>query len=305
MALQANKKILVALDGSSQSFETIKYIGGVKLFKQEHIELVLYTVYNAMPQAYRDLGKDPQFAKVYSEVLHWEHNEKKRCEGFLEQAQVALRDAGIPASQVKVKLRKKKVGIARDIIKEAHDGYSAVMIGRRGGGLIKDIHLGSVAVKLISALTDVPLCVVGQDVPVTGKILMALDISDYARRVVDFAAATLVPHDYHLRLFHAIRSETSLPPEAEELLRSEVQSHLLHLREGLITAGVQPDLVTIRILTGIRSRAEAVIEEAVREGIGTIMMGRSGIHKISDFFIGRVSNKVIQMAKKQAVWIIT
>ncbi len=304
MAVQAGRKILVALDGSKQSFETIKYIGGVDLFHKEDIQLVLFTVYNAMPQAYRDLGKDPQFAKSFGEVQRWEIGEKKRCEAFMQRAQAALIGAGIHPSRVKCVLRKKKIGIARDIIKEAHNGYSAVMIGRRGSGLMKGMHLGSVAVKLIGALTDVPLAVVGRDVPITGKILMALDLSPYAGRVADFAALNLAAQSYRLHLFHVIRSEEMLPLEVEEMLRGEVQSALETIRERLIAAGMAPEMISRRIVTGRRSRALSIIEEAEQEGIGTIMMGRKGVHTISDFFIGRVSNKVAQMAKKQAVWII-
>jgi nucleotide-binding universal stress UspA family protein len=304
MAAQANKRLLVALDGSRQSFETIKYISGVALFHQEDIDLVLFTVYNAMPQAYRDLGKDPQFAKSFSEVQRWELNEKRRCEIFLERAQAALIGAGLHPSRIKCVLRKKKVGIARDIVKEARSGYNAVMIGRKGSGLMKGANLGSVAVKLITALTDIPLAVVGRDVPITGKILMAIDLSTYARQVADFAALNLSALNYQLHLFHAIRSEESLPPEVEEMLRDEIRSALEEIRDRLIKAGVSPDLITSRIVTGRRSRAMAIIEESEHEGIGTIMVGRKGINKISDFFIGRVSNKVIQMAKKQAVWIV-
>ncbi len=305
MAAQTSKKLLIALDGSKQSFETIKYVSSVDLFHQDGFHFVLFTVYNAMPQAYRDLGKDPQFAKSFGEVQRWEIGEKKRCEAFLEHAQAALIGAGAHPSRVKCVLRKKKVGIARDIIKEAHGGYSAVMIGRRGSGLMKGLSLGSVAVKLIGALTDIPLAVVGRDVPITGNILMPIDLSVYTARLADFAASKLAAQAYRLSLFHVIRSEDFLTAEVEEMLRAEILSAMENVRERLIKAGMSPDRVSSRIVTGRRSRAMAIIEEAESEGIGTIMMGRKGMHTFSDFFIGRVSNKVVQMGKKQAVWIIS
>ena len=63
--------------------------------------------------------------------------------------------------------------------------------------------------------------------------------------------------------------------------------------------------VEIKLRTGMGSRAGAIIEQAKLGGYGTIVLGRRGLSKIPEFFIGRVSNKVIQMAKERAVWIVT
>jgi len=35
------------------------------------------------------------------------------------------------------------------------------------------------------------------------------------------------------------------------------------------------------------------------------MTGRRGLNKIAEFFMGRVSNKIVQMARFNAVWVIT
>jgi nucleotide-binding universal stress UspA family protein len=301
----ADKRILVALDGSKRSFETIKYIAGVELFRKSDFRFTLFTVLNTMPQAYRDLGKDPQFAKSYSDVQRWELAQRKRLETFLEEARAALESSGIEGSRIECRLHNKQVGVARDIIKEAHQNYRAVMIGRKGSGLLKGVNLGSVATKLLTALTDIPVAIVGRDVPITGKVLLPLDLSDYGKRVADFAAANLAGRDYRVHLFHAIRSEDSLPDEVEEMLRKEVKVGLDAIGERLKKGGMPAGRITARIVTGRRSRAEAIIEEAKRESIGTIMMGRKGVHKIADFIIGRVSNKVVQMAAKHAVWIVS
>jgi hypothetical protein len=46
------------------------------------------------------------------------------------------------------------------------------------------------------------------------------------------------------------------------------------------------------------------MEEATKGGYGTIVVGRRGVSKVYEFLMGRVSNKVIQMAKDQAVWVV-
>ena len=73
----------------------------------------------------------------------------------------------------------------------------------------------------------------------------------------------------------------------------------------LIRAGFIPGRVTTKLITKVGSRARAIIEEAEQGGYGTIVMGRRGMSVIEEFFMGRVSNKVIHLAKEKAVWIVT
>ncbi len=59
------------------------------------------------------------------------------------------------------------------------------------------------------------------------------------------------------------------------------------------------------MITGVSSRAGAIVEEAKRGGCGTIVMGRRGLSKVEEFFMGRVSNKVINLARDMAVWLVS
>ena len=54
-----------------------------------------------------------------------------------------------------------------------------------------------------------------------------------------------------------------------------------------------------KIITGVYSRAKAIVEEARLGNYGTIVVGRRGLSKVQEFFIGRGSNQVIQLAKKK------
>lgn len=304
MAIEKSKKILVALDGSPRSFEAVRYIAAVPLFRQDKVRFSLFTVYNAMPKCYRDLGREPQFGKAFSEVKRWELQKKKKYEAFLQKAKNALIEAGIDSSRVECLLRKKQIGIARDIIKEARSGYDALMIGRKGSGMMKGLNLGSVAAKILAAITDMPLAIVGRHVPVTEKILIPTDGSECAANAVAFAGINLADRQYRIHLFHVIRECKDLDAETEAVLKKEIGAMLDKARDRLIESGISGDLISSEIVAGKRSRAEAILEEAKNQNIGTIVMGRKGISKIGDFFIGRVINKVVQMARFNAVWII-
>jgi len=71
----------------------------------------------------------------------------------MEGARRLLLNAGIDADAVKVKIQNRKKGFARDIIREAKNGYDAVITRRRGMTGMRGIVLGSVATKLVEKLS--------------------------------------------------------------------------------------------------------------------------------------------------------
>jgi nucleotide-binding universal stress UspA family protein len=70
-------------------------------------------------------------------------------------------------------------------------------------------------------------------------------------------------------------------------------------------AGLSRGQITTRLAKGVRSRAGAIIEEALKGGYGTIVVGRRGISYVEEFSMGRVSNKIIHLAKELAVWVVS
>ena len=75
--------------------------------------------------------------------------------------------------------------------------------------------------------------------------------------------------------------------------------------KGVLTgSGFDPERISTKIITGARSRAAAIVQEARDGGYGTIVVGRRGLSRVRDFLMGRVSNKLISLAKNQAVWVV-
>jgi len=72
----------------------------------------------------------------------------------------------------------------------------------------------------------------------------------------------------------------------------------------LINAGFKANRVSTQMATKAISRAGEIADKAKLENFGTIVMGRRGHSSVRDFFIGRVTNKVIQMARDRTVWVI-
>ena len=298
MTDKTKRKILLAMDGSENSLEIVRYAAKIPAFRE--MATVLYNVRSEIPEGYWDLEKNSSAAWRIGEARVWEKEHDNVIKGCMQKAEKILQIAGFPTKSIAVKIHNRKQGFARDIAKEAERGYDGVLVGRKGMSNLKDLVLGSIATKLIEKISFVPILVVGKN-PQTGSVLLALDGSDNATRAVEYVGKILGVSDYAARLIHVIRSDN---PEYVNARKMEINRVFDEARGALIISGFNPDRVTTKIITGARSRAAAVAREAENGGYGTIVVGRRGLSRVRDFLMGRVSNKLIHLAKNQAVWVV-
>ena len=307
------KKILVAIDGSDQSLDAVRYVG--RVLASQKIEVVLFHVLREMEDSFRDMGMDTAFLRWISGGSSREIYQEKREERFMNHARQILLDAGFPKEAVTVNIHESKVGVARDIITESKGGYSAIVLGRKGLSKIHDLVLGSIANKLIEKLAHVPVWVVGGN-PDSEKILLALDASQEAMKAVDHVGTMLGDSTFRVTLLHVVRDidtfqkedENSSTKEQEEWLKEAklvMRPVFEEARFRLIDADFDPSVVTTRLITGASSRAGTIVEVSKHGGYGSIIIGRRGKSKIEEFVMGSVSNKVIHLAKDMAVWIVS
>jgi nucleotide-binding universal stress UspA family protein len=304
------KKILVPIDGSDRALNTVRYVARIEPFR--NMDIVLFHVFNSVPEGYWDLGKDPRSTSTVRQVRSWEIGQRKKINFYMERALQILLGAGVPSESIFIKVQNRKKGIARDIIREARNGYDAVVTRRRGMTGLRRIVLGSVATKLLSQITFLPLILVGKLAP-NHKVLLAFDGSENAMGAVQFVGSLLGGCDYEIKLFHVIRSNGEGRPEHRHIFSSkefgrvvskEMASSLKAAKAELVHAGFKADKVSSQIDTGAVSRAGAIAEKAKQENFGTIVMGRRGHSSVRDFFIGRVTNKVVHMARDRTVWVV-
>lgn len=300
MKNESSKKILLAVDASNNALEAIRYTSKAALFQD--MEAVLFSVYSKTPEYYWDLEMHSQSDhQMIQEIKALEMKQEKTLQEFMQKAKQILVDAKFPEKALTVNIHARETGIARDIVKEAQRGYSAVVIGRKGLSELKDLVLGSVSAKLLETLDFVPLLVVGEN-PQVGKVLVALDGSKGAMRTVDFVGDILGGSDFEVLLVHVIRGEEKhYIAEAEK----RIQNAFNEAHNRLVDSGFQPHLITKKTVTGALSRAGAIVQEAKEGGYGTIVVGRRGLSGVKEFFMGRVSNKVIQLSREHAVWVVS
>ncbi len=298
------KRILLAVDGSERSMQTVRYAGEEKAFNG--MKIVLFHVFNSIPDAYYDLEKEPKSVKVVRHVRSWEAEQKKKIKAFMADARRMLMEAGHADPAVDIKVQNRKKGVARDIIAEAQNGYDAVLIRRRGAGALKNIIVGSVTNKLLEKLTFIPVLIAGRK-PINQKILVAVDGSPCATRAVQFVADTVgrLP-GYQIRLIHVVRGGDAAETEDLEANGFSGSEPVFKPAEAILTgAGIDPASISTRRISGVMSRAGAIVNAAEKGGWGTIVLGRRGLSSVGDFFMGRVSNKVVHAGRMDTVWIVT
>ena len=313
------KKLLVLVDGSERTIKTVNY---VKDFMpvDENTRIVLFHVFSGIPEEYRELEKDPTCVTVIDQLRNREMEEKRIIRAHLERAKNILITGGFPERSIEIKFHCLQKGVARDIIDEARKGYSAVVLRRRGMSALKNIILGSVAVKLLQSLTFIPIIIVGQAPPVK-KILLAVDASPASMKAVEFIASLLCGHGYEACIFHAIPglgaiifdlselnkpelSEVNMSDTCIESFKLKVVRLFQDVKDMLIKSGFESEKISEKIISGVHSRSDAIVKEAEDGGYGTIVVGRRGLSKVEAFFMGRVGHEVVYGGKNFTVWVV-
>jgi nucleotide-binding universal stress UspA family protein len=152
------------------------------------------------------------------------------------------------------------------------------------------------------------------------KILIAMDDSENALRAVAYVAANFQNHA-SITLFSVISDTASLcdmnSPELTPLFKSQ-QSSFCQLEEKkrslvneacekglkiLRNAGWDPAYVTTKVEPKRKGIARDIVQEAA-QGYDLIVIGKRGVTGIRDFFMGSISQKVLQLAKDMSVLVV-
>ena len=324
MAGLLHNRILVAVDGSEHALDMVRYASKTIPHGGEGgFHVVLLHVVANLPESFYDFEKGSAYHYKLINTSQWEAQQQETIGRFMDQARRIFLDEGFAQDSITTLTRIRKVGIARDIIEESQRGYDAVVVGRKGLSPLKDLVMGSIATKLVVKLAQVPLWIVGSELQ-RKKILVCLDRSEGALQAMDFVGKLLggSSSDFEVTLFHVINDPEAFPQGFGDYLAPDLEQELMQraekkaeedelametvLKEAgarLEIAGFEPTRVSRKIVRGGGKKAGIIAEEAQRGGYDTIVVGRRGLSKVQEFFMGSVSKQVIDLTRDKTVWV--
>lgn len=309
------KKILLAVDGSDQALEAVRYICTVAA--PDRTDIVLFSVGIGFPEVFYDMDNNPLYRSKKTKVMGWLADHQLVIGEFKEKALKILATAGFPEDAIDVKTQTKKAGILKDIIQESYQNYSAIIVGRTGVSRLKDLILGSMAHKLAEKIKHIPTVIVAGK-PTSRRILVALDESIEAMRGVSCIGALAGAGDLEISLCHCLKppamsrftSEGPNKAESDQNWRTyhanRFKPYMDEATQRLVDAGIDArqisrDFIFVRINT-----IQEIIDTAFNRKFGTIVVGRrEAVSFTEEHLRGRFSEKIINSLNNMAVWVVS
>jgi nucleotide-binding universal stress UspA family protein len=153
-------KILMPLENSANSLRAVKYVA--KAMKPTAQITMLTVIPDPSPACDFDSGAVMQhFTDNLDVFCKIEETHKSTMQWFMKEAKKVLVKAGFSPKDIAIRIRKKKAGVARDIVKEAEKGkYDTVIMGRRGFAGVNRFLFGSVSHKVMQLAKNVSVTLV-------------------------------------------------------------------------------------------------------------------------------------------------
>ncbi len=310
---ELSKMVVLPVDGSENALRSLDYLH--LLYGSRHnLEVALKYVLPSLPPILADDRSMKRETAMKLKIL--ENKNMRLAEKILSKAKDLLLKKGFKEDLVQTVARKKDQGIAQDICNWVESKRAdAVLMTTRGRSKLEAFFMGEVSSKLLEYCRVCPVWIV-EGAVTSNRVLIAIDNSANALRAVDHAGFMLSGTDCPVTLFHTtqhLRRFVPLEvleeaPELEELWKSkagqEIEPYLKKAKEMLLEAGVSESQISTKIMNGSRSAANDILEEARKNGYGTIVMGRRGLSGVREFFMGSVSSKVLRSSTGMATWIV-
>jgi len=309
------RRILLAVDGSDQALEVVRYVS--KIVPHEHTAIVLFTVGTGFPEVFWEIKKSPRYSSQKSDVMGWLADNQLAIGEFKEKAYKILSGAGFSEKAISVKTQVKKIGVLKDIIHESYQGYHAIVVGRTGVSRLKYLIWGSLAQKLAERIRHIPTVIVGGK-PRPGKILIALDDSIEAMRGVACVGAIAGPGDPMVSLCHCL--DQSVIPLSDESAQQTstggldwTEYHKNRFKpvmdeafQRLVDAGVSPERISRDFVLAKGNIIQKIADIGCTGNFGTMVIGRrEAISFTQEHFRGRFSEKVMAAFDNMAIWVVS
>jgi nucleotide-binding universal stress UspA family protein len=314
MTKKKEKMIVVPIDGSENALMSLDYIN--RIFGPKHnLRLSLVYLLPKLPSVI--VEESSKSRETVDQLRGIEKRSSQMAERILTDAKDRLMNVGFTQKAVEAVFRKIEVGVARDICGWAETSKKAdgIIISSRGRSRLEAFFTGEIANKVLEYVKVCPVWMVKGRVK-SKNILLAIDHSENAMRAVDHAGFMLSGTDANVTVFHSKRDlRRFVPAEVldefpgvqkfwQKKAGDVVAPYMRKAREILIEAGLAENQISVKLVDGSRSAARDILEEAEKNSIGTIMLGKKGSSAVQDYSLGSITKKVLDGASDMAVCIV-
>lgn len=314
MENKVKRKILLAVDGSDQALEAVRYAGAMMPAGQ--VKIVLFYVGTGFPEVFWDMNGNPLYRSKKKKIMGWLATHQLVMGEFREKAFKVLKDAGFGPDDVMVNTHAKRTGVFKDILQETYQDYSAIVIGRTGISRLKDLVIGSMARKLANKVKHIPTVVVDGE-PAPGKVLIALDESIESMRGVSSLAALAGAANPEVTLCHCLHppslfqaKEKSQDIDADEkdwktYHENRFRPYMEEATQRLLDGGIGAQQIKREVELTKGNTIQKIIEKTLDGEFGTVVVGRRDAAGFFEArFRGRFSDRILASLSDRAVWVV-
>jgi nucleotide-binding universal stress UspA family protein len=307
------RKILMAMDGSSSSFNALHYLSSL-FAGQEHINVHLLCV---IPSGTPTLGAEWLDERDKMTMVGKGTKIKlAAAKKFMKEALLKLERQGISPNQISSDVKLSVTGVTSDILLEAQKGlYDALLIGRRGIGKIEELFMGSsLSTAMVEKCENIPIWIVDGKVN-SKKFLLPVDTSFNSLKAADHLGFILENnHNAEVSLLHlscVIGGDTEADIASLRKMWGEewCDQHLNHPdaifhapEQILLDRGIDQKRINRLNPAACLQPHANIIRHSSKNDCGTIVIGRRS--KGKQGILKGVSNSILDMANRTAVWVI-
>lgn len=305
------KKILVAVDGSVYSSNSLDYL--IRLFKNDQnltIHLLSVVSAGSSDQNWM-LDVDPLRGDTPAVELR-----KAKAKRYLNDAKARLLRNGFSEEQIEYSVESSSAALATTIHHFANQGmYDGLLVGRRGVGKMGEMFMGSVSADLIRKCHEVPLWIIDGDVTST-RFLLAVHSTPRSLMAADHLSFVMKNNpNTKVYLYHSSSFFGSAPPApteefhdqwGEEWCRQHLdpENHLYQAHARILADNGIPENQISKIPPHMDLDASHdLLRQAKKHGCGTVVIGRRA-RDVEKGLLGGVSDRTTQHAQNMAVWLV-
>jgi len=300
-------KFLFGLDDSDRTYQALRNMGSLLEPADVHFHL-----FYAAPES--SLFYPGELSTLSGEPEQWKKALEGQARGILDRAADLLLHLGFRHSRIEKELTLQSVNASQDILAAGERlEPDAIALARKGRSAVKRFFLGSTTATVCQYAEKRPVWVVGSQSLKPPHLLVALDESQYAGRIISHVGAHFgtLPGT-RVTLFHVMPAK---PPGywddghiLDEKERSERQrmvakwraayeeetgGFFLKAKSQLTDAGVPERNISIKSQTLIEGIARDILAELGRGGYNILAFGRRGSSAIKEFTLGSRAAKML------------